>query len=75
MNIQFVNITEDEFFKTALLHKYMPLEFALKTLNEKKLWLANPTSWKDPFEKRFIEAQYESKNGRTCKKLCLAKYL
>lgn len=64
MDIQFVNITEEEFFKTTLLHKYMPLEYALKTLNEKKLWFANPASWKDPFEKRFIEAQYKSKSGR-----------
>lgn len=64
MDVQFVNITEEEFFKTTLLHKYMPLEYALKTLNEKKLWFANPTSWKDPFEKRFIEAQYKSKSGR-----------
>ena len=64
MGIQFVNIAEDEFFKTTLLHKYMPLEYALKTLNEKKLWFANPTSWKDPFEKRFIEAQYKSKSER-----------
>lgn len=64
MDIQFINITKDEFFRTKLLHKYMPLEYALKTLNEKKLWFANPTSWKDPFEKRFIEALYVSKNRR-----------
>ena len=64
MDFQFVNITKEEFFKTKLLHKYMPLEYALKTLNEKKLWFANPTSWKDPFEKRFIEAQYKSKKGK-----------
>lgn len=64
MGIQFVNITKEEFFKTTLLHKYMPLEYALKTLNEKKLWFANPTSWKDPFERRFIEAQYKSNKGK-----------
>lgn len=64
MEIQFVNITEEEFFKTRLLHKYMPLEYAIKTLNEKKLWFANPTSWKDPFERRFIEAKYKSRRGR-----------
>ena len=64
MSIQFVNITKKEFFKTKLLHKYMPLEYALRTLNEKKLWFANPTTWRDPFEKRFIEAQYKSKEGK-----------
>lgn len=64
MDIKFINITQENFFKTKLLHKYMPLEYALKTLNEKKLWFANPTTWRDPFEKRFIEAQYKDKNGR-----------
>lgn len=56
--IQFVNITEEEFLKTKLLYKHMPLENALSTLNEKYLWFANPSVWKDPFEKRFLEAKY-----------------
>ena len=64
MDIKFLNITKDNFFSTKLLHKYMPLEYALKTLAERKLWFANPVTWKDPFEKRFIEAEYENgKNG------------
>lgn len=58
MEITFINITEKEFLKTKFLHKYMPLEYAIKTLNESKLWFANPAEWKDPFEKRFIEAEY-----------------
>ena len=41
----------------------MPLEFALKTLNDQALWFTNPLKWKDPFEKRFIEATYIDKNG------------
>lgn len=36
----------------------MSLETALRTLDNKKLWFANPTTWKDPFERRFIEAKY-----------------
>lgn len=65
MDIKFLNITKENFFSTKLLHKYMPLEYALKTLAERKLWFANPVTWKDPFEKRFIEAEYENgKNGR-----------
>lgn len=36
----------------------MPLEYALKMLNEKKIWFANPKTWKDPFEKRFITAKF-----------------
>lgn len=58
MEIKFVNITEKDFLSTKLLHKYMPLEYALRTLNNNELWFANPIKWKDPFEKRFIEARY-----------------
>lgn len=64
MDIQFINITKEEFFSSKLLHKYMPLEYALKTLNNKQLWFANPITWKDPFEKRFIEAKFIN-NGKT----------
>ncbi len=56
--MDFVNITRKEFLSDALLYKYMTLESALITLDTKKLWFANPTTWKDPFEKRFIEAKY-----------------
>lgn len=56
--LHFVNITEEEFLKHKLLYKHMPLENALRSLNEKYLWFANPSSWKDPFEKRFLEAKY-----------------
>lgn len=63
MALKFINITEDEFLSKKLLHKFMPLEYALETLNNKHLWFANPTTWKDPFEKRFIDATYKSLNG------------
>ena len=36
----------------------MPLENALRTLNNKALWFANPATWPDPFERRFLEATY-----------------
>lgn len=36
----------------------MPLELALATIKEQYLWCANPAEWKDPFERRFIEAKY-----------------
>lgn len=39
----------------------MPLENALSFLNEKYLWFANPSTWKDPFEKRFLDAKYLKK--------------
>lgn len=65
MSVKFINITKEEFLKTKLLHKYMPLEYALKTLNNTELWFSNPTKWKDPFEKRFLEACYVD-NGNDC---------
>lgn len=63
MSIQYINITESEFLSKKLLFKYMPLEFALGTIKDKYLWLCNPVIWKDPFEKRFIEAKYQI-NGK-----------
>lgn len=61
--IKFVNITEKEFLQSKLLYKHMPLENALRTLEEKTLWFANPATWKDPFEKRFLDARY-TKSGK-----------
>ena len=46
--ISFVNITKEEFLKTKFLYKHLPLENALKTLEDKTLWFANPITWKDP---------------------------
>lgn len=64
MALKFVNITREEFLNKKLLHKFMPLEYALNTLEKKHLWFANPTTWKDPFEKRFIEATYKDNKGK-----------
>jgi len=61
-DIKYINITKEEFLSKKLLFKYMPLEFALGTIKEKYLWLCNPIIWKDPFEKRFIEAKYKVNN-------------
>ena len=64
MGLKFVNITREEFLSKKLLHKFMPLEYALNTLEGKHLWFANPVTWKDPFEKRFIEATYKDSKGK-----------
>ena len=56
--IYFVNIKKEDFLSKKLLYRFMSLEYALGTLNDKHLWFADPTIWKDPFEKRFLEAQY-----------------
>ena len=56
--INFVNITEEEFLAQKYLYKHMPLENALRSLKDEYLWFANPATWKDPFEKRFLDAKY-----------------
>lgn len=61
--IKFVNITKEEFLQAKLLYKHLPLENALRTLQSKSLWFANPATWADPFEKRFLEAKY-TKGGK-----------
>lgn len=59
MAVKFFNMTRAEFLSKKLLYKYMPLEHALDLLINKRLWFANPTIWKDPFEKRFIVNKYD----------------
>lgn len=51
-------MTRADFLSKKLLYKYMPLERVLEMLTNKTIWFANPTIWKDPFEKRFIENMY-----------------
>ena len=64
--VHFVNITEEEFLNQKILYKHLSLENALRTLKDKSLWFANPATWKDPFEKRFLEAKY-TRNGAEVK--------
>lgn len=59
MVVKFFNMTRADFLSKTLLYKYMPLERVLEMLTNQTLWFANPTIWKDPFEKRFIENKYE----------------
>ena len=62
MEVQFVNMTKEDFLSKKRLHKFMPLENALKTLSNKELWFADPSTWKDPFEKRFLDSDYVDVN-------------
>jgi len=63
--IKFINIKdEDNFIKEKpVLYKYLPLENALRNLKSKSIWLANPKKWEDPFEYRFLNAEYTDKKG------------
>ena len=64
MGIIFLNISEEDFKKNKKpLHKHMSLESALNTLNNSVMWFASPTTWKDPFESRFVDAKYKH-NGK-----------
>ena len=65
-NIEFLNIADPGTFlnSTPVLFKYMSLENAISTLEKQTIWLANPGTWKDPFEKRFLYANYSKASGR-----------
>lgn len=58
MEIQYINIDEGEFISKKMIYKYMPLDYAIETIKNRYLWFSNPEKWKDPFEKRFINAKY-----------------
>lgn len=58
MAVKFFNLTRAEFLSRKSLFKYMPLERVLEMFTNKTIWFANPTIWKDPFEKRFIQNTY-----------------
>lgn len=58
MHIKFVNISEKDFLAAKLIYKMLPLEYALAMLQDKTIWFAKPETWKDPFERRFIDDIY-----------------
>lgn len=63
MPVNFLRLTKADFLSKNNLFKFMPLENALMSLKGEYLWLANPTQWEDPFEKRFVTASYKDKIG------------
>ncbi len=44
--------------KEHIVWKYLSLEHALDMIEEERLYLANPTEWKDPYESYFMQATY-----------------
>lgn len=55
-------LPEGEFTKDKrLIYKFMTLERALNLLNTQTFWFANPETWADPYECRFINATYDGK--------------
>ena len=63
--ITFLNIKNLDSFlnEKPVLYKYMPLEHALSTLENKSFWLSDPCEWIDPFEKFFLKAKYLTPGG------------
>ncbi len=59
MSVKYLNISESDFLANKIVHKFLPLERALQLLESKKLWFSNPAKWPDPFERRFIEGEYD----------------
>ncbi len=49
--------------KEHIVWKYMSLEHALDMIEEERLYLANPTVWKDPYESYFMRATYSESSG------------
>lgn len=60
MGVKSFILKDDEFIKDGrFVNKFMPLERALNLLNTRSFWFANPETWIDPYEKRFICAKYD----------------
>ncbi len=59
MAVKYLNITEADFLRYKRIQKFLSLERALQLLENKKLWFSNPAKWPDPFERRFIDGEYD----------------
>ena len=64
MAVHFVNITPQEFQEVALF-KLIKENYIGSTLGSAKpyLYFANPASWSDAFEKRFINVLYKNSHA------------
>lgn len=67
MPVHFINMTEQQFLSSKLIYKYMPIEKGLQMMENHRFWFANPATWSDPFEKRFLEAEYFHRANSKCK--------
>ncbi len=59
MSVKSFILSKDELVTSGkFVNKFMSLERALNLLNSQSIWFANPETWPDPYEKRFINATY-----------------
>lgn len=60
MAVHFLSgLTRERFLSDETkLYRFCLLEHALDVVEKQHLWFANPLSWNDPFESRFLNARY-----------------
>lgn len=61
MEVQFLNLTEQEFLDIRLF-KFLPLSHAIESISNDSLWFSNPEEWNDPYESYFMNNAYEDAN-------------
>lgn len=50
--INYIDFSEKAFLEGGdIVNKYLPIDAALRILNDQELWFCNPVKWDDPFEK------------------------
>lgn len=60
MAVKFINITRDQFLKNyKWVYRFTNLERFIENLDSKKFTFINPTKWADPFEKFFLEREFQ----------------
>jgi len=65
MAVQFINITRDKFLKDyKRVYRFTNLERFIETLRSKKFAFVNPSKWADPFEKFFLERDFQIDNKK-----------
>ena len=62
-DIKFINTDKERFIKgtgkdKSHIFKYMPIKHILASFDKDYLHLVHPSQWKDPYETRFIDAEY-----------------
>ena len=72
-NVKFLNYKDENEVKKFVfgdgvnpaepLYKYSTWKNAKQSMADRYLWMSNPSVWEDPFEKYFLNAQYEDSAG------------
>lgn len=64
MSIHFINNADKEFLSKKPFFKIVQRKRINSTIGQEPyLWFANPSTWEDAFERRFIDVLYKDNNG------------